>query len=111
MTRTPFTHEDAEEMREDFEDLIDTDVKIGSYGILPIDDVLVCPFGEADKKAFADQYHATKDAKTALAAYTGSEYDVVLYAPNPDDASSYTLVDIRTFIEETGVSYNFPDEY
>ena len=64
-----------------------------------------------DKKAFADQYHATKNAKAALAAYTGSDYDVILYAPNPDDASSYTLVDIRTFIEETGVSYNFPDEY
>ena len=111
MTRTPFTHEDAEEMREDFEDLIDTDVKIGKYGVLPIDNVMVCPFDEADKTVFADRYHATKNAQSALAVYTGSDFDVVLYSPDLDDKSRYLLIDIRTFIEETGVSYNFPDEY
>lgn len=108
MELTPFTLEQAEEIAEDFEDLLDTDFTISKAMVYLIDNVLVCPFDEENKKLFAANYHQTKDSKSSLSFYNGNEYDVIVFAYDTDD-TGYTCIDIRTFAEHRGIgTYSFP---
>jgi len=110
MNNFPFTLEDATEIAEDFEDLVDTDFSMGNSLVYEVNNVLVCPYEEADKKKFAALYHETKDAQIASKSYTGNEYDVIVFSYNIDDTNSYIYTDIRTFTEQRGINYSFPGE-
>ena len=109
MALTPFTPEDAAEVCEDFEDLIDTEFKIGTSPVLLIESVAVSPFRDEDKRIFTENYYTTKDNANAIGFYSGHEYDVILITSDPEIEDSYGYMDIRTFAELRGIKYSFPE--
>ena len=104
-----FTLAEAEEICEDFEDLTDTEFKIGSSPMMLIEAVVVAPFSEADKNRFTDHFSETKDKETALSWYTGSDYDVLLITTEDDNDLECSYIDIRTFADLRGIKYSFPE--
>jgi hypothetical protein len=108
MMHTPLSKNQASEIAEDFEDLIDTDFTVNKSLSYFIDNVLISPYNMDDKKLFVSNFHFSKDKDAALSFYSGSEYDVILLAYDVDDESSYIYIDIRTFVEQRGINYNFP---
>jgi hypothetical protein len=106
---TPFTLQEAIDIQEDFEDLIDTDFKPdASSPVFEITNVLVAPYNEEDKKRFAENYHLAKEDEDPLSFYTGTEYDVIVFAYNLVDKSNYIYMPIRSFAERMGINYNYP---
>jgi len=110
MNNFPFTLEEATDIAEDFEDLIDTDFAVGNSLVFEVNNVLVCPYDDDEKKKFAVHYHDTKDGQIFLKSYKGSEYDVIVFAYDIDDITSYSYTDIMTFTEQRGINYTFPGE-
>jgi hypothetical protein len=110
MSHTPFTLEEANEIREDFEDLVDTEFSLSGPAVFLVHDVLVCPYHEADKQLYTAIYSQTKDSQKASGAYHGSGYDVVLAASGAEDEASYVYINIREFAAEKGVNYHFPGD-
>jgi hypothetical protein len=108
MKNTPFTVDEAIDIAEDFEDLIDTDFSINKALIYLVENVMICPFKEDDKKLFVSNYHYSKDKDGALDFYKGKDYDVIVLAYDVDDESSFTYIDIRTFANQKGIKYDFP---
>lgn len=108
MTHTPLSKSEAQEIAEDFEDLIDTDFSVNKALSYFIDNVLICPFDMENKKLFVSNFHYSKDKDAALSFYDGDEYDVIIMAYNVDDETSYIYIDIRTFVSQRGINYNFP---
>jgi len=107
MEFTPFTLEQARDIAEDFEDLIDTDIKMDD-GIYEVIDVIISPFSEDAGRFFIDEFLLTKDKVASLAFYNSGEYDVVVFAGNINDPEKNVFIDIRTFAGQRGISYNFP---
>jgi len=105
---TPFTLEEAIEICEDFEDLKDTEFTMATNVIYLVDEVVVCPFNEADKQLFIESFLTTKDSERSLNPYTGKEYDVMLFAYDADDYADRVYIDIRTFADKRGIGYSFP---
>ena len=108
MELTPFTLEEAEEIREDFEDLVDTEFKIGSSPEMLVDAVIISPFDTADKDNFAERYYIARDSDNALSQYAGSDYDVMLITSEADSQTNYSYIGIREFAEIRGIKYEFP---
>ena len=108
MSLTPFTLDEAEEIREDFEDLIDTDFRIGSSPEMFVENVLVAPLAEADKEHFIDHYYSMRDAAQALAQYAGSDYDVILLTREVGNEANISHINIRDFAVARGIKYDFP---
>ena len=108
MEYTPFTFDEAEEIREDFEDLVDTDFKIGTSPEMFVENVVIAPFPPADRESFVAQYFATRNSSEALAQYGGADYDVVLVTCETDIDTSYSHIGIREFAELRGIKYEFP---
>jgi len=108
---SPFTLEEAEEIAEDFEDLVDTEFTITASGIATeyiIDALMICPFPEAGRQQFIDEYYSTKDGRAALAQYEGDEYDVILFVSEAADMARFSYLSIRAFAMEQGIKYSFP---
>ena len=108
MELTPFTLEEAEEIREDFEDLVDTDFKIGNSPEMLVENVVIAPFAPEDKETFLAHYSAIRDTASSLESYTGAEFDVILITSEADGQEDYSHIDIRTFAELRGIKYSFP---
>ena len=108
MEFTSFTLEEAKEICEDFEDLKDTEFTIGLNTTYLVDDIVVSPFYEQDKQPFIEGYLASKDSGKALSAYSGNEYDILLFVADVDNNSDHMHIDIRTFAGRQGIGYNFP---
>jgi hypothetical protein len=105
---TPFTLEEAEEIREDFEDLVDTDFKIGASPEMFVENVVIAPFPSADRETFIARYFATRNGSEALAQYGGVDYDVVLVTCETSNDTNYSDIGIREFAELRGIKYEFP---
>jgi hypothetical protein len=108
MAFTPFTLAEAEEIWDDFEDLRDTEFKRSGPIVFLVLDLVICPFDTEDKQKFIDSYRLTKSGESSLAGYTCDEYDVLIVACDVDDEASLYFIDMQTFVEEKGISYNFP---
>src|SRR4051812_10170496 len=108
MKRAPFSIEKAIEVAEDFEDLVDTDFSIDKALVYLVDNVMICPYKEEDKKLFVSNYHYSRDRESALDFYKGKDYDVIILAYDVDNEANYTCIDIRTFVAQKGIAYNFP---
>lgn len=106
---TSFTLEEANEIAEDFEDLIDTEFSLEKGITLFVDSVAVCPFGESEKEAFMERYAATRNINEAMASYTGDECDVILIVCDVSTENEYSFITIRNFIAQKGIRYNFPE--
>jgi len=103
----PFTYEQAEEICEDFEDLVDTELVIEGVQHY-IDHVIMVPY-PTNKELFIQSYREAGNILPALDSYTGDQYDVIIIASKMQDSNDITTIDIRKYIEDNGVSYNFPD--
>jgi hypothetical protein len=104
---TIFTLDEANEIAEDFEDLIDTEFRSGTDTYI-VDNVMVCPSGEADLEQFIKNYQDNKDRSKAIEFYKNEAYDVIVYAYNADNESEIIYIDIRTYTAQRGIAYNFP---
>ena len=109
MNFTPFTLEEAKEIWDDFEDLKDTEFKLGSPTVFLVDDVVISPFNEENKLEFINNYAQTKNSEASLSSYSGDEYDVLLVAYDVDDETNLTYIGIRTFAAEKSIKYSFPE--
>jgi hypothetical protein len=108
MLLNSFTLAEANEICEDFDDLIDTEFNVDSPFLFLIRDVMPCPFNADDKQRFVDNYILSKNKSEAIAFYTGEEFDVVIFAFDETNDDNYTYVKIRDFVENNGIRYNFP---
>ncbi len=108
MAFTPFTLEEAAEIAEDFEDLNDTDFKIGTSPVMLVLAVVVSPFAEDDKAGFAARYFESRNCDNAMSSYTGDDYDVILLTGETDNDPDYSIIGIREFAELRGIKYEFP---
>lgn len=106
----PFSFAEAEEIAEDFEDLVDTEFTLPEVGqsVFLVDAVAVCPFGNEERERFLTAYYNSKDALAALDGYPGPDYDVLLLLSDADDETNYSFIDIRAFVANKGINYNFP---
>lgn len=108
MELKPFTLEDAEEICEDFVDMKDTELTFGGVGYM-VEDVVVCPFSDADKDAFFTTYQLGHGNSNDLSKHTDNGFDVTLVVTKPEGGSDdFFLIGIRQYIAEKGVNYNFP---
>lgn len=98
----------AVEVCEDFEDLIDTELQHDDILWL-IDGVLVCPYGEEERRLFFEQYMESKDAEAALAMTANEGYSAMLLLSEADDEHHVAYMDIAAYLKEKGVHYNVPE--
>ncbi len=108
MTRTTFTLEEAEEIADDFEDLIDTEFTFDKKTTWFVDNIMVTPFSDTDRDQFVKNYLSTKDKVYSLSLYAGEFYDVLLMAFDVNDDTNYICMDIRSFAAQKGIIYAFP---
>ena len=109
--RIAFTKEQAEEICEDFEDLVDTEVVIRTDLTAVrclIDHVTLAPHDEAELERFINTYSKNKKLSEALAQCKDGAYDVVILACNIDDEDEVIAQPIREYITANGVTYNLP---
>lgn len=113
MEMRAFSIDEANEICEDFEDLIDTEIVVRKPEpkVYLVDHVVPVPFSAPDKEAYMTVYNETLDPKVALGTYTGAEFDVFIICQYIHDSTDVVMLDIHTYIDTNGVSYNFPDEY
>lgn len=106
-----FSFEQAQEICEDFEDLIGTELVLRTTSNIKceVDTVCIAPFDEAGKKVFMEAYLASFNAEQALSACNGNEYDVVIIARSLADNEEVILQPIKEYITTNGIKYNFPD--
>jgi len=105
-----FTQEEAEEIREDFEDLEGTELIIHTDEEAlrcEVEHVAVAPFERADCEIFLEAYTANNNPTEALEAYKGTGCDVIIIARSENN--ELIIQRIREYIEANGVRYNFPD--
>ena len=107
MSNTPFTLSKANDVAEDFEDLADTDFRAQNGKVYVIESVLVAPYHEEDKLQFTDNYLKCRNGSEAISFYAGSDYDVVIFFFEEADESALFSQDIRAFVAERGITYNF----
>jgi hypothetical protein len=104
MPDTPFTHAQAKEICEDFEDLIETELVLSSVAYDVID-LVICPFPDPFREQFVHRYlngHTEGDLP-----YTEDGFDVLLYVCNIA-TGMYSFINIRQYIAEKVFNYNFP---
>lgn len=99
----------AEEICEDFEDLIDTEFHFDGR-LLMAERVLVAPYAAEQCEEFFSKCVAGADAAALIADHEGSEFDVIIIVSEADDAAALSYLRIGAYIEDKGVHYNFPEE-
>ncbi len=104
-----FTLEEAQEIREDFEDLEGTELIIHTEEALrcEVEYVAVAPFDREDCDVFLEAYNTNNNPTEALNVYNGADYDVIIIARSENN--ELIIQRIREYIEANGVRYNFPD--
>jgi hypothetical protein len=104
----PFTQAEAEEIREDFEDLIDTEFKWEGSSVFLVLDLLIAPFSGDEKDKFIDTYTNARRTGQPQNACTSEECDVLIVVCDDDQEENMSFIDITTFVTEKGINYNFP---
>lgn len=94
----PFTRQQAEEVREDFEDMLDTEFVMDGLAYV-VNDIVVCPFDTVLRQSFFSN---------GMSGYDGDECDVVLAVTDAATESLSSFIGITDYIAAKGVSYNYP---
>ncbi len=105
MKSTPFSKSEAAELCEDFEDLIDTEFALGNFSFV-VNCVIACPAIAPYRQQFLDAFTAGDSA--ADVDYNKDEYDVLIAVVDAETESHPSFIDIRDYIAEKGIRYNFP---
>jgi hypothetical protein len=109
----PFTLDQANEIVEDFEDLVETEITLPS-GLFLINHVVVTPFSNEDKRTFFHVYADTSDVSKAITFYQGNTFDVLIIAykivaPDaPLEEREVVAMPIQEYVTRFGINYNFP---
>lgn len=109
----PFSLEQANEIVEDFEDLVDTEINLPS-GLFAINHVVVTPFSNEDKRTFFHVYAETSDVSKAIDFYRGGDFDVLIIGYKivatdaPLEEREVIAMPIREYVSRFGLNYNFP---
>lgn len=104
----PFTYEQAEEICEDFEDLIDTELVIDGQKYF-VDKLLIVPFDNEARDRFMKVYYTSGNVTDNPDLNDANEYDVLFIASSTDNPGNTTTQFIRDYIANNGVIYNFPE--
>ncbi len=99
----------AEEICEDFEDLIDTEFHFEGR-LLMAERVLVAPYGAEQCEEFFSKCVVGADVAALLADHEGAEFDVIIIISEADDPAVLSYLRIGAYIADKGVHYNFPEE-
>ena len=101
----PYTREEATEITEDFEDLIGTEIVMGDPAT-EIMYVALAPASFENHKDYAETYHQKIMADPGYVYESrGNLYDVAVIIGEP---GHFTLKNIRDYVAEAGIPYNFP---
>lgn len=103
-----YSYSVAEEICEDFEDLIDTEFHFEGR-LLMAERVLVAPHDVAQCEQFFSDCMAGADAAALIADREGSDFDVIIVVSEADDATALSYLRIGAYIADKGVHYNFPE--
>lgn len=108
MLAKPFSLEDAKEICEDFEDLIDTELIFDGV-LYMVEDVTVCPFHASEKEAFFASYEIGQRGQDDSHHADEEAFDVTLVVTNLEkEDDGLFFIGIRQYIADKGVNYNFP---
>jgi hypothetical protein len=102
MNYTPYTRAQADEISEDFEDLLDTEFSLGGVSYL-VDSIIVCPFAEPQRTQFLSSLPDGQQADMAT-----DQYDVLLQVTDAATEQVTSYIAISDYVAEKGVAYNFP---
>lgn len=102
MLNSPYTRAQADEISEDFEDLLDTEFSLGGVSYL-VDNIIVCPFAEPQRAEFLSSLPDGQQADVQT-----DEYDVLLQVTDAATEQVTSYISIRDYVAEKGVAYNFP---
>jgi len=104
-----FSFSVAEEICEDFEDLIDTEFHFEGR-MLMAERVLVVPYAAEQCEECFSLYLAGVDVAARIADQEGSEFDVIIIVSEADNPEALSYLRIGAYIADKGVHYNFPEE-
>lgn len=99
-----FTYEQACEIAEDFEDLVETEFLMGGIWYF-VEQVLVVPAGIP--------LDGPEMQQLRLGVYAADEtanHDVLIAASGEGSGGITTYIDIRSYMLDKGISYNMPGE-
>lgn len=99
MDLTPFSPDEAAEIAEDFEDLIDTEFTLDGVGYL-VEAILICPFEVGEREKWMAAY------ASGITMEAGEAVDV--YLAVSDESGTISYMSIRHFAAEKGIGYQFP---
>lgn len=103
----PFTFEDAEEILEDFEDLIDTEF-VWEDRMVIVDGLLVCPYNSTDKDVFFEAYSKGEDLDDIMESYKGDDFDVIIAVCDVANEDLVSYISIGDYVTQKGINYNLP---
>jgi hypothetical protein len=107
MSPIPFTLDDAREICEDFEDLIDTEFRYAGTDIL-VENVVVTPYAEPAKTDFLVALANANNAMELLSEYEADGYDVVIVGLVDDNGEPKHYIPVTQYVAENGINYNLP---
>ena len=101
-----FTYEEAQDIAEDFEDIIDTeDIKGGAKAV--IDAVVIAPYHIVTQFPSPEEYYKSPDAQQPVEEEQGALYAVLVVMSAPGD-DKIMLQDITEYVAANGINYSFP---
>lgn len=101
-----FTYIQAQEIAEDFEDIIDTEHSRGGQRSV-IDDVIIRPYKDAAAHARLEDYYGSEDIPLEAVEDTDAPYVVLVVMSSLRDGT-VNVQDITDYVAANGISYNFP---
>jgi hypothetical protein len=102
----PFTLQQAQEITEDFEDIIDTEQGRGGVKMV-IDAVLIRPYDEARRDRPLEEYYNSEYIEIEDDEDPDVQY-VVLVVMSTIDGGAVSVLDITDYVAANGINYNFP---
>jgi len=102
----PFTFQQAQEIAEDFEDIIDTEQGRGGVKMV-IDAILIRPFEEANRDQPLEDYYNSENIEIQDTEDANAQY-VVLVVMSAVEEGGVTVLDITDYVAANGINYNFP---
>ncbi|MBS1587176.1 MAG: hypothetical protein JSS82_16705 [Bacteroidetes bacterium] len=102
----PYTYQQAQEIAEDFEDIIDTEQSRGGVKMV-VDSILIRPYDEASRDLPLEDYYNSEYVEIEDEQRPDAKY-VVLVVMTAIDGGDVLVLDIADYVAANGINYNFP---
>ena len=101
-----FTYTEAQDIAEDFEDIVDTEhIKGGIKAV--VDAVTIRPYHLVSLYPSLEEYYSSDDAQLPVEDEQGALYAVLVVMSNLSD-NSIMVQDITEYVASNGITYTFP---